>query len=340
MLTGCEMLGGLLGALGLKILGVNPAADYRQTGKIGFSLLSLDEEQNPLSTAVMTQSLQAAGLGIQIQNGDGTLSSCEFVDERGVEGSPYNSIMILIDDSGSMVENDPQKMRAEAAIGLAETVQQYGPKSHMALGDFGRGPSAGNEAMGLMADFSNDKEAIRAATAQIEDDGDTPLWDALGDAIRATRTDANKFEQESTSVQRFIVVLSDGEDTGSYKQNLESIITWANKSQTIIHTIGLGPASVESELNNISKEAIYDLQKLAAETGGYYASVSTPESLKALYKSIATSMIEGYSVNTFKCQPRKDEQSREPSTLTQGQTIQGIVSLGQSVQLPWKSIAP
>jgi len=146
---------------------------------------------------------------------------------------------------------------------------------------------------------------------------------------------------DELAVKRVVVVLSDGEDNLSDEHDLASVAQLAASEGVIVHVIGLGRASVEQALMQTSvdaseSQALRDLQRLAEETGGIYASVADPAALEALFAKLADSLAEGYEASTYTCAPSDAEPGHVADS---GDEVQGILQLGQ-VQLPWRILAP
>lgn len=374
--TGCGVLTNALGMLALNLLGVTPANDFLDTGNINFSLLGQSSENK-----VNLSGLAGSGLNVEVENEDGTRSDCEFVDEDNRIGSAYNSIAVVIDDSGSMENSypqnefgdmcltcphDPDQARYEAAGKLIERVLAEAPSSRIALMDFGPEADSGYDATRVLADFGSNMEDFVAAIENVDGSArvGTPMWDSLSEIVSALDDEAEDFEGElmsqqlpttlgndsddrSVSVTRFIVVLGDGDDAaefgGSDDFSLDDVISLAKSHDVVIHAIGLGPASATNENPMVKADeqlvTVTNLQRLAEETGGYYASANNPEELVALYDYIAMSMTQGYTVDTFNCQPREDGDDLEGEIPESGEPVEGVVSFG-SFSLPWRIFAP
>ena len=146
---------------------------------------------------------------------------------------------------------------------------------------------------------------------------------------------------DELAVKRVVVVLSDGEDNLSDEHDLASVAQLANSQDVTVHVIGLGRASVEQALMQTAvdadqSQALRDLQRLAEETGGVYASVADPAALEALFTKLADSLAEGYEASTYTCAPSDAEPGHVADS---GDEVRGILQLGQ-VQLPWRILAP
>lgn len=373
--TNCALMSNLLGLIALQLLGITPASDFGQTGNLNFNLLGVGEDdKSDLS------GLQSNGLNVRVNNDDGTQSDCEFQGEDTLGGSEYNTLAILIDDSGSMEHaypqdeygdmcptcpNDPERLRAEAARKLIERILEEAPQSRLALMDFGPTPSEGMDATRILSDFTSSADALNSAADDIDGSemAGTPMWDSLMEIITATDQEAEDLKAdlertpqtfpgsddntEEVDVQRFIVVLGDGDDDinygGSDDFTLADVIAAAQERNVIIHAVGLGSAAASNDdpLVKIDEQVttVTNLQQLAEATGGYYASAADPEELLALYDNIARSMTQGYTRDTYSCRPRHNESDPEGEIPEPGEPIEGTVTLG-SFSLPFRTMAP
>lgn len=278
-LAGCELLGALgggLGVNGLSLLGVTPASDYRQTGNIEVSMLPKSEN------SVVLGSLSSFGVGAEVEDETGTMQECDFVGEDTEYASYFNSVALLIDDSGSMgreyepdvcatCPHDPENERAKAAGELARIVYEGAPDSNIAVMDFGPDPEAGSGlgSTRVLADFSTDFENVNAAIQLVDGTQEvgTPLWDALAETIDAIEVNAQSLEDakengetrvnseipqstegnpKTDNVKRYLIVLSDGADTLSQTHTLDSVVSAATAKNVVIYAVGLGPAAADS----------------------------------------------------------------------------------------------
>lgn len=202
---GCALLEGALMLLGIDLLGVTPAVDFGQTGNLNFSLFGRDD-----SGRGSLQSLQEMGLDVQVENQDGSMSDCDFVDEQPRRASRYNSLALVLDDSGSMERSypeeeygdlclscphDPQRVRADAADELISVLTQDAPDTRIAVMDFGPDPDLGWDATRVLADFQtggNFGSALNAVDGTTM--AGTPMWDSLAEIVLALDGDADEYE--------------------------------------------------------------------------------------------------------------------------------------------------
>jgi hypothetical protein len=402
-LGACELLtalGGVLGANALSLLGVQPASNFNQTGRMQVSMLPTDSSTNK----VVLGSLQAMGVRTQLRGEDGKVKECEFIEERTEYASIYNSVALLIDDSGSMgreypadvcetCPHDPKNLRGDAAVELAKIVFESAPKSQISVLDFGPEVDSNLTDTRVLASFSSDISEITTAISKVDGsiDAGTPLWDSLaetlnllgdnaeeqeaslgkgnptpdpdtsgstsgdtsgstsgdtsgstsGDTSGSTSGDTSGSTVKTDTVKRYLIVLSDGEDTLSETETLTSVIALANQKQIPIYAVGLGPASALAGESGTSAraQAVIDLQKLAEGTGGFYASAQNAEQLRELYGRIGKAMSEGYKGADFVCEDAIED-STGSSAIGSSNKVQGNVLLGNTISLPFTFVRP
>jgi len=343
-------------ALGVEVIGTTPSSNFAQNGGINFSMLGdgAGETAKPEDVKV------------EVLNDDGTYSECKYVSDELKEGSDFNSLALLIDDSGSMERtypeseypglcptcpHDPDRLRAKASEQLITAVLAAAPESRLALMDFGPSVDAGLLGTRVLMDFTSDSAQLLQALNLVDgsQEAGTPLWDSLADQVGSTATEAKEFEDilllagrtdetgKPIAVKRFIVVLSDGDDRNSETHTLESVIELARTQDVVIHAIGLGPAAAENKDPRLQVEeqivTVQNLQTLAEKTGGFYASVHDPDALEVLYKEVARSLTEGYLSAEYSCRPNGEI----PAS---GQFVTGRITNADGTTSEWTMIAP
>lgn len=368
----------------LQLAGVTPAADFRETGNIDFSVLPEDSD----SGLVRFANLQQSGMKVEVKNDDGTYSECEHTGGEEVDAMEHSTITLLLDGSGSMelayppsdygdvcvtCPHDPNRERILAARALVERVHDVSPTSEMSVAEFGPDPTPGYNVTRLHSDFVVDPLQISEALDAVggNERVGTPLYDSLAEMIAETRDAAKTMEEtirtergedvpweeidpnggtdvpeEDREVARYIVVLSDGEDNESVLHDVSSIIELANAAGVKVYAVGLGPASASSADPDLFEpgqtQAVRDLQKLARDTGGFYAAAKNPAQLRELYDGLGKALTEGYQVETYSCVPKptQDTPKEDCEVPPVGSRIDGRVSFADELEIPWVTIAP
>lgn len=204
--AGCALLGELLSLMGLNLLGVTPASDFTETGNLEFTLLPRED-----GGGISLGSLSGEDFKIQVENEDGTMTDCDFVDEEIEEGHYYNSLAVVIDESGSMgreypasiygdacltCPHDPTNMRASAVEELITSLHETSPDSRVGIMAFGPPADSGMDATVIWSDFDTNSEALIASLGSVDGTGEfgTPLYDSLAEIILMTSDDAVSYE--------------------------------------------------------------------------------------------------------------------------------------------------
>lgn len=362
--TGCtQLVGGLLTEL-FNIVGTTPASDFGQTGRVSFSMLPQGSTNGAASAG-----FQTSGAKVQVKNDDGTYSDCEPVGETPVEPSDFNSLTLLIDDSGSMERtypeeeygdlcltcpHDPNQERKSASRELIRLVHAEAPESKITVLDFGPTPDEGRIATRVLHDFSDQTDSLIASLDAIDGSqlAGTPLWDALAESMIQLDADADEFEAvlqgrgvAKQDARRYIVVLSDGADYDSTMYNLDQVIALALEYDVAVYAVGLGTAAALAEDNRFDDQddrarSIQDLQRLARETGGFYASVTSPGALQKLFSDVAGIMTRSSVEATYECKPRVEHDDEEPRDCEPGEEVEGNILYTDGSSQTWSVIAP
>jgi Ca-activated chloride channel family protein len=154
---------------------------------------------------------------------------------------PVNLVM-LIDTSGSMRGEKIESARAAAV----QFVDQMGEEDFITLISFASQPIilVDHEQVGPARD------RIISIILDLPAEGDTALYDAIGDGATAI---ANTTSTQTTNA---LVVLSDGEDTFSYRYSFDqSLIDLARANDTTIFTIAYGGEASNDILADLALQA-------------------------------------------------------------------------------------
>jgi hypothetical protein len=183
------------------------------------------------------------------------------------------SVAILLDSTGSMLTNDPQRIRVDAGRELVEVLDI---EDEAAVGDF-RLPgqtTAGFRNLRLLQDFTSDHVLLRDALEQVGAQGSTPFYDAMLDGI-------DLFDLHDTT-NPAIVALTDGQENASKFGNFGNVVAAAVAANIPIFPVGLG-----------TDVDFTKLQQLAEQTGGTFASALHPEELTHLFESLGVAVTAG-----------------------------------------------
>jgi tight adherence protein B len=197
-------------------------------------------------------------------------------DQQGERGKV--AVVMAVDTSGSMVENNNIARAREAADTLVQKLQ---PGTRLGLVAFSDRPRV-EQALTV------NHEQVRQAIATLEADGDTALYDAVALSSRLLGDEQG---------QKNLVVLSDGRDEGS-KATLPGAITAAKGADVTVYTVGLNiPGGNQDQVA---------LKRLATGTGGQAFEVNDANNLVTLFSSIGQALASQYVV-TMKLPPGLDK---------------------------------
>ncbi|WP_397474024.1 VWA domain-containing protein [Pusillimonas sp.] len=178
------------------------------------------------------------------------------------------SAFLAFDQSGSISGTDPTNQRIEAGTLF---LQKNTAPDETALGFF-PGSSGGLSYLGSSPQdmFSSDtgEQAEFLKSLAGKQNGGTPLYDALANAIYAT-------ERHSRRPNKAVVAFSDGKDTDS-KRTIDNVISAANSAGMPLHMFALAGADQDFAV----------MQRLATETGGAMLYASSAQQLMAAYGSL------------------------------------------------------
>lgn len=183
---------------------------------------------------------------------------------------PY-SATFLFDQSGSITGTDPSDSRIDAARVF---LRNLGAGDEVGLLAFASGGSLPYSPVTSYSDrngnaFTNDPSGFDGALRDLasQEDGGTPLYDAVRTAVRYTVDRAN-------NSNRVVIVFTDGEDTAS-TASLDDAIATANRNNVPLHTIAL---STGVDLGVLSQ--------MAGRTGGALARASDAKRLISYYGAL------------------------------------------------------
>lgn len=328
------------------VAGLSPSNEYSQTGELDLGLVS----QTSGTTVA-----NAENVVVEVRNHDGSYSACEESGGEVHGAAATNVLTMMIDGSGSMERtydpadcatcpHDPGRERVGAAHRFIDTLFDASRDSRLAIAEFGPEPNYTFLATRLHSDFNDDRRQLWTALDSIggHEPLGTPLWDSVTEMLDDTAFEADETDRAIGSASgRYMVVLSDGRDNDSHNYGLWDAIAAANDAGIVIYAVGLGPASASPGYGDDQTNTVLDLQTLASETGGFYASVEDPERLHQLFDNIAYAMSGGYERRTYRCMPRAtaetpDAEVQPPSS---GTRVEGRMTQDGRVD-EWAFIAP
>lgn len=216
---------------------------------------------------------------------DGRPQAVAFFAHAGV---PL-TVALAIDTSGSMDESLGAAQEAAAAF-----VRRLGRDDRAAVVDF-------DSRVRILQPFTTDRVALEEAVRSTVADGSTALYDAVHRSL--LELESLSYPDAETPRRHAIVVLSDGQDTSSREQ-LDTILGLADRSNTAIYTVGLGAREDDGRLATYQAE--FALRRLANQTGGRVFFPTDVEQLHAIYDEIRRDLASQYTLAYASSNARRD----------------------------------
>jgi VWFA-related protein len=235
-------------------------------------------------------SVDTVSLAVSVLDGEGRLvqglpAENFQIFEDGVEqevqffaaGELPLRMVILIDTSGSMQQK--LEFAQEAAVRFVRSLK---PGDEVQVVEF-------NDRVLTLAEFTADFDLVEGAIRATSATGATSLYNAMYTSLK----DLHRDRPEELD-RRALVVLSDGNDTKSIVP-FEDVKEQARKSSVVIYAISLR-ANEDDLKKDKYRNAKYELDVLARESGGVSYAPSKLGDLAGVYEQIATELKTQYSL--------------------------------------------
>ncbi len=191
----------------------------------------------------------------------------DFQAPRTRESIP-TTIVLVVDHSGSMEQEHRISSLKEAVISFLQKVPEG---SRVAVVGF-------SSEVRELCPFTTDRAQVGRSVNRLRPGGATRFYDAVSHALGML--------DEQTG-RRAVLALTDGEDTSSEDDTIETAIAKAQRLGLPVYTLGLG---TEEEI------ASADLRRLATSTRGQYYPAHNADQLKTIYETIAARIGAGYTL--------------------------------------------
>jgi Ca-activated chloride channel family protein len=188
-------------------------------------------------------------------------------------------LMLLLDTSGSMVSRLPTVRRAALRF-----VSSLEPDDRAAVVLF-------DERVRIAQPLSHNRDELARSIQQASSSGGTAFYEAAYIALRELAR-ARRGNQEVR--RQALVVLTDGEDNSSRNVAFEDILKDARQGSVTIYTI-LPPDHLTQRYESDSRPAaLFEMRKLAEETGGRFFLPERIDLLPDIYGEIAHELNQQY----------------------------------------------
>jgi len=316
-LTGCNALLGLLGLDDLALVGVMPAAGYADPGSADYGtfFVAIGGENKKGEFVAPVVNL----LEVRDESGE------PLVVDKGEEkqGTDEGSMYVLVDESSSLLDTDPDEHRKEAVALLARKLGKCASGWRMSLHGFD-----GYQVREIVP-WTDNLGQVESAAADLVANGSTNLYDAVIESVPSVGNDVSaSFNGGGNTVGQAMVVISDGADTAS-SASRDEMTQAAASGGTPVHTVGLGPASDHAD--NVDMNLVGVLREVSDVSGGVYGAASDATDLPRIADAIAQAHCGGYTVLVV-----QDDTPAESGSLVDGEV--GVIETDVSV--PFSFVAP
>ncbi|MEM1204956.1 MAG: VWA domain-containing protein [Acidobacteriota bacterium] len=201
---------------------------------------------------------------------------------------------LLLDTSLSMLDRLPDVEKA--AYRFLETVMTE--RDRASIITFADEPR-------LAVRFTHDRSVLAGGLADLVAEGETALYDSLIFSLHYF---------SGLKGKRALVVLTDGEDSGS-RYVFSDVIEFARRTGVSIYVIGL-------DLPSNAREIRSKLYRLAGETGGECFLVDSARELGRVYDSIQLELRSQYLLAYQSSKPAAEEEFREVEVKVEGRGLE------------------
>lgn len=276
---------------------------------VALPLLAQDQENGDLPR--FSASVDTVSLAVTLVDENGRLVAGVPQDnftvyEDGVEqtlqffsmGELPLKLVILLDVSGSMRQK--LSMAQEAAVRFVESLE---PGDEVQVVEFG------NRVMTLV-EFTSDLGEAAAAIRETRAQGATAIYNAIYIALK----DLEAYDRRAVD-RRAVVVLSDGNDTMSVL-GFDDVREQARKSNVSLYAISLRASKADLAKEKY-RNAKYELDVLAEESGGVSYAPQELSDLSGVYDEILTELKSQYSLGYVSSNETRDGAWRRLQILTE-----------------------
>ena len=300
------------------VIGTQVTSDFLNTGEFGLSATPLDEGGAGIISGDVSGTVTiedpASGAAL-VAKSDGALNGTVTLERLNeASGNPL-AVVVNIDGSGSMASTDPERLRVEGAKAFVDQLDTSGDNYEVAMATYsGSSPDLGLEETRMLLDFSNDAAALRDSAELVRASGGTPTYESLAELLVYSED-----QRPAASFQKAIVLLSDGSPNSIALR--DSVCSDAQRKESPIYSIGLGPASDLAPATSQSQSAIDEMRSVSLCTGAAYAGIDPDDaaaSTDRIYRAIATGTSQGSILFRVSINPAALQQHFSPGDILRG----------------------
>jgi len=304
------------------VIGTQVENDFLNSGEFGLSATPLDESGTGIISDEVKAEVSVNGPGTSAAlsaKSDGGLSGQVTLQRlNDASGNPL-AVTVNIDGSGSMNSTDPQRLRVDGAKAFVDQLESAGVNYEVAMATYdGETPSLNLSETRMLLDFSNNATALKDSSDLVESSGTTPTYESLAELLIYSED-----QRPASNHEKAIVLLSDGAPNSTALR--DSVCADAQRKESPIYSIGLGPASDLAPAAEQDPSAIEEMRSVSRCSGGAYAGIdpdSAAASTDEIYRAMATGTSKGSIVFLVSFDPADLQQHFSP-----GDRLTGTLSL-------------
>ena len=254
------------------VIGTRVPSDFLTSGRFELVATALDDGGEAILTPDMS-------ITLSVIRPTGTSAAGTFGGINEVSGDPL-AVSLVLDGSGSMSSNDPDRLRVVGAQAFVERLST--------TPDLEWEASVYTYSSGYtrQIEFSNSVPDLLTAIGRVGQSGGTDTYETLLDVL----ADGDA-ERPRGSFEPAIVLLSDGYPGSTSLR--DEVCGESVRLGRPVYSIGLGPASDLSD--DPDPNAVEEMREIARCTNSVYAGIAAgdPTAVERIYTSIATATAQG-----------------------------------------------
>ncbi len=277
----------------LQIIGVTPSSNFGQDGRAELALLPKNSAGEVVTDGDFDVEVKVEQIGSFVVEG----TTVQIEGYQVTEPRQETLVFALdIDCSGSMRDNDPARLRVQAAGDFVDMVHGYQPNAELGIFTFGSRAQAPFSHTEMLQDFTTDSDATKQSLSDVYAHGKTPMYESTYELLTYLN-DARR----TADYQPILVLFADGHPNGKQLSSASPVIAHANTLGIPIYSVGLGPASQTSRY--AEPKAVEIMQDLAYSTGGVYAAATDASELSQTFTNLGEGLSEGHLVVSLVIDP-------------------------------------
>lgn len=254
----------------IDVVGVRTAPDFQSSGIVSLFVVPWHNGEPVLPAGIRD-------MEVQTENSSFRVFPIES-NERSPKTEAEIAGAVLLDSSGSMAENDSNRLRVDASHLFINRLFQSGIPVTLGVFDFGAGFTPGCFLhTRILQDYTQNIQALREGAELTVASGQTPLFHSVNEVIREDLGLRFRGKQ----YKRIILLLSDG--INNRGGSLDNVI-----EQTRIHDVEIISVSLGRSADEVA------LGEMASQSGGSTINVLHADELLRKFDGLAATLTQSH----------------------------------------------